>query len=663
MHDYDGNEVEVNKNFHGWVNPQDLVSMPQCIAQVNHDTWLEAMSDCTHKRCTSYFIFCTHWQWLTELSCLSSRFSPRLIREYFDYCDRSVLSKVQLYNWVRNITGRTWLVEVGDTNGLLATSRHSILQEGHAAVDVIDSAPSCLTRSRSAPSREWFQYVMGSCSFTDTTQHIGRADRAWEYRASPHSMVALDYETAGYDLIGGHLPPGEYFDRHCFCDNFQQDFSQSACGDTGLDSTKERLWLNATCGPSHLPDHWEDDLRTVGSAYKPMKGWKWPTCVVDVPEEIIDGTDRCATDACRIDSSSGYCRETSAVDTACFCQGLSYNSSGGSCHIFEGRINYVEWLHDLCGNVQGWEGLPQNWPQLASPTPLEMIPWQWTFAPVSDTEGTDGTCPSNEWKLMTIVLINIMPLLLALFRRREMPASWNTSEHLRDLCLEDNWPLRGLLAALPTLVACLLNAHILVTVIGYQGVSVLNLTLLLCTLPRVRWLTSVLPYVREMSKTGKDAATAHSPSPTPSTIASTLAAEALLQIAGAPYMLLTLGYGVQHSLYFRNLDNADGSGPAKAIYFGALLWLVYFILLLCATKHAARDAEFGNMGQSAQGYRYILNERTPLLSKESPASSLSLNTGRVEDQMTLKTAAMIQFVLWLSQCLFWGGFIYLSSEL
>lgn len=96
----------IQKNFHGWVNPEDLVPMPQCIAQQDQSAWLKAMTACTHTRCTSHFGFiCTHHQWLTELSCLSTEFSPSAIQDYLPYCTRSILAKAQLYHWIRNVTG------------------------------------------------------------------------------------------------------------------------------------------------------------------------------------------------------------------------------------------------------------------------------------------------------------------------------------------------------------------------------------------------------------------------------------------------------------------------------------------------------------------------------------------------------------------------------
>ncbi|KAJ5779270.1 hypothetical protein N7457_006990 [Penicillium paradoxum] len=292
---YDGkNHIFLpQKNYDGWVNPEDLAAMPQCIAQQDQSTWLNAMTRCTRKRCTSHFgVICTHHQWLIQLSCLSTSFSPSVVESYLAYCGRSVLAKAQLYRWIRNITGRTWLVDVGDTNELQYLSPAS-LPEGYAAVDVVHNAPKCLTASNSALSMEPFQHVMSSCGFTGTTQHTGNAARPWEYSEFLKSMIALDLETVGYDLVRRRITDGDYFDKYCFCNSFTLDLKKETCSGPGeLDFTKERLWINATCGPTSLPNDWTDTLKTTQFAYIPIEDWHWPMCVADMPRQTIKQANR-----------------------------------------------------------------------------------------------------------------------------------------------------------------------------------------------------------------------------------------------------------------------------------------------------------------------------------------------------------------------------------
>ncbi|KAF5564975.1 hypothetical protein FNAPI_1859 [Fusarium napiforme] len=198
----------VLKNRGGWVNPEDLAPMPQCIAQQDQSAWLDTMTKCTRHRCTSYFIFCTHYQWLTELSCLSTEFSPSIVKRYSKYCSRSILAKAQLQYWVQKTTGRNWLVDVGDTNSLQGLSPKS-LTDGYASIDIANKAPSCLRDWPSAGIKETFDHVISSCSFTATTQHTGNAARPWEYNSRRNSMTALSFDTASYDLTSSHIPAGE----------------------------------------------------------------------------------------------------------------------------------------------------------------------------------------------------------------------------------------------------------------------------------------------------------------------------------------------------------------------------------------------------------------------------------------------------------------------
>ncbi|KAJ6014446.1 hypothetical protein N7540_009037 [Penicillium herquei] len=311
-------------NRNGWVNPEDLSPMPQCIAQQDQSIWLNTMTNCTKQRCTSHFgVICTHHQWLTQLSCLSSSFSSDVVANYLPYCGRSILAKAQLYSWIRTITGRTWLAEVGDANGLQTLSP-ACLDKGYAAVvDAISHAPKCLIGSTSSVSMEPFQHVMASCGFTSTSQDTGNAARPWEYSRSLDSMIALDFETVGYDLVGHRIRDGDYFDKDCFCGVFTINFEKEPCSQ--LDLTKERLWINATCGSTSLPDDWMDALMTTKFSFIPIEDWRWPICVADMPKQVIELTDQCATDACEVDSS-GYCKVRRAVDRTCFCRNISYES-------------------------------------------------------------------------------------------------------------------------------------------------------------------------------------------------------------------------------------------------------------------------------------------------------------------------------------------------
>lgn len=668
-------------NYNGWVNPEDLAAMPQCIAQQDQSAWLSVMTKCTSKRCTSHFgIICTHSQWLTQLSCLSAGFSPDVISGYLPYCGRSVLAKAQLYLWVRQITGRTWLVDVGDANGLENLSPAS-LAKGYAAFDITYRAPTCLTSSVSALSMEPFQHVIASCSFTSTTQHTGNAARPWEYSESRRSMIILDSETVGYDLAGRSIRYGDYFDKECFCSAFAIYPRTEPCSGPGqIDLTKERLWINATCGPTSLPDNWTEMLKTTDFTYIPIEDWRWPRCVADMPKQVIELADQCATDACEIDSS-GYCKVKSAIERACFCRDISYDSCGGSCKIFETRIDYIKWLHNLCGNVQDWHGLPDNWRQLAAPTSLELIPWRWTVkasnhsnpAHTARSESADGTekCASNGWKLGSFALVNLTTFLAAFLSQR---TSQRTSTHrISRGFLTHAHPLRWLfdgtsIIALQ-LLASWLNVFLIQKSPGYEDVPAVQLILLWCSMPRPTWLTILLIGVQPFESMNLSAA------------ASSLFAETILQFLSLYYMVMTVNYGRQHNFYFGGLESVKRGGPAHVMYAGALMWLivnslVLFLLIRTLIKSGdldqsewQRGEETTNMAEERMA-RSRGSEATPLTSSSKdrvPYGTFSVTgqSHRASQEAYVglyATTVISMLLLWIAQWLFWGGFIDLSLE-
>lgn len=678
-------------NYGGWVNPENLTPMPQCIAQQDQSNWLTTMSKCTSKRCTSHFgIICRHHQWLTQLSCLSTGFSSDVIKGYLPFCSRSVLAKAQLYLWIRNTTGRTWLVDVGDANGLENLSPAS-LAKGYAAVDVTYNAPTCLTSSVSALSMEPFQHAMASCGFTSTTQHTGNAARPWEYRGS---IVALDFETVGYNLVRRSIPYGNYFDKDCFCGSFTIDAKNEPCsGLQKIDLTRERLWINATCGPTSLPANWTEELKTTKFAYIPIEDWRWPMCVTDMPKQVTERPGRCTTDACEPDSS-GYCKVKRAVDRACFCRDTNYESCGEPCQDFETRIGYVKWLHDLCGNVKDWHGLPDNWHQLVTFTSLEMTPWQWTIKPSNNSNIAMETCVSNEWKIGSFALVNTITFLAAFLSRRR-----DTHGIIRGFLWHpqsQHWFSTGILIAALQLLANLINAFRVQQTNGYEDVPVIQLMLLWCSMPRLAWLPTLLIGVQPFK-------TKHF-----SAVASYLFAEVILQMLSSYYMIMTVNYGQEHNFYLGGMGSAERGSSASMMYAGALLWVIImsmaFIQLMWTTRWMNRPtgSDSVNLPKRQRSKRTTSNIAEELMAlwtecyiwfrevltqcwtdKSRPLEETSLTSSEGESHRVYGTfpvqgqndgvshkafvelhaiTAINMLLLWIAQWLFWGGFFGLSSE-
>jgi hypothetical protein len=515
-------------------------------------------------------------------------------------------------------------------------------------------------------------------------------------------MVALDSETVGYDLVQHHIIVGNYFDKECFCSSFTLDVQNEPCSESAaLDLTKERLWINSTCGAAFLPEGWKDGLKTTQFAYIPVEAWHWPRCVVDMPKQVIGLTDQCTTDACEVDSN-GYCNVKRAVDRTCFCNNISYDSCGGLCHVFENRIDYVEWLQGLCGDVQGWHGLPDNWHGLALPSPTEMIPWKWTVKPSYDFNVSNGRrsglldaqegCPSTEWKLGSIAIVNIATILGAMLvqtrRRHRTTLGDRRNSHLR------SWFFKGVLVAAVQLLAIGLNSLVVQHTPGYEDVPVVQLMLLSCSLPRLVWPIILLLGLQPLG--AREVCTA----------ASLLFAETILQALSSYYILVTVNYGREHDFYYGRLSTAVRGTQATIMYAGALMWLVVvglaLIQLMRAVRRINRHSKSGDLPPSyserpqtttakiAEDLTELLQERRAKMtgdvqwldtSRESeeallaskgrghggaygtfPAHNQRPRTKVSPEALLYTGAVMFMSLLWVAQWLFWTGFIGLSSE-
>lgn len=672
---------------HDWVYPETLPPMPQCIAEQDQPAWLNAMTKCTKKQCMRHFgVICTRHQWRTQLSCLNTELSPQFLEQYIEYCSRSVLKKAQLYQWIRTTTDRTWLVEVGDANGLQRLSPAS-LTKGYAAVRITDKAPTCLTGSVSASSMEPFGQVMASCSFEASTRHTGYAKRPWEYHEGQHTMVALDTEVAGYDLTHAIIPDNDYFDKQCFCKTFDASLAEGDCAGPGVDSTRQRLWMHATCGSASLPPNWRQGLKTTPHDYIPTEIWKWPQCVDSMPDSVMQLKDQCTTNACRV-GYDGYCYVQRAVERSCFCRNISYGTCKGSCHVFENRIDYVHWLHDLCGAEDDWHGLPEDWHRLASVNRRDAIPWAWYtesfgLSNIStgeiDPSQSEQACASSEWKRMSLLLINLAALFTAVFGPK--PASNPTTNPLNSIL----WFPRGIAVAAFYLLANALNAMLIQSTPTYEETPMTELALLWCTMPRLTWLTIILvlasPYKRS----------------TFSAVATAIVSETLLQALSSPAIISTVSYGIEHGFYNPNTPLLLELPAATYMYAGALMWVVvivlsvisFLIVLLDATP--AHRSHTRNTHLAAQLKKQFVKrwmwieekiaaywidrdwdfEHTPLMQNEGyvhavygtlpTQSSRGRRTKRSIVRVTL-LAIVSTFSLWIAQWLFWIGFVGISAE-
>ncbi|KAJ4010013.1 hypothetical protein NW752_009190 [Fusarium irregulare] len=660
---YDEDVPTILKNFGGWVNPEDLPPMPQCIAQQNADDWLRAMTRCTKLRCTNKFIFCTHHQWLTELSCLRDEFHPFFMQRYIDHCSRSVLAKAQLMHWVQAVAGRSWIVVIGDTNKLQNLSPKS-LPRGYKTTDVAEKAPYCMKKPNSL-LLENFGFTMLSCTFTSKTISQGNAARPWEYSPRLKGMTALSWDTAGYDLTHGNIAGGVYFDVECFCHRFsdqQQEFEP--CSDE-LELTKERLWIHAICGASALPRNWNISLMIPDINYISMERWERSSDIPNMPDNVTASSQECTVDVCDTDSE-GFCQLVPAVDRRCMCGKINYSLCQGACQSFESRKKYLNLLWNLCGDERGWHGLPDDWLQLLDPRPRDMIPWQWSLSP---DNANDAVCPSYNMIMGSLALVNLAIGLAICFGERFTRNSNTLARPLTTPVLI----LRALVLASVQLVGYWLMVQMIQSTPGYNRVPKIQLLLLLCSLPRLGWL--VLAPTSIHRPESKDLMAA----------SSALYAEVLLQIPNFYYMAMTVIYGLKHGFYFGVLPSTEVGHSAWLMYGGALMWLV--VVPLMAIAHTffdfthttgVADGYLSNYGveDCAKVYK-DLGVCDPLLPDQHRNSSfkdshygtvpMTAGSSRHEDSraphLKLYEILTLGFILiFLAQSMFWIGFLRVSGD-
>ncbi|KIW91155.1 uncharacterized protein Z519_08050 [Cladophialophora bantiana CBS 173.52] len=366
-------------------------------------------------------------------------------------------------------------------------------------------------------------------------------------------MIALDSETVGYDLTGRSIKYGDYFDKQCFCGAFAIDVKTEPYSGTGtMGLTKERLWMNATCGPTSLPHNWTDALKTTEFAYIPIEDWHWPECVTDMPEQVTELTGQCATGA-------------------------------------------------------------YNWRQLAATTTLDMISWQWTLKPSNDSSlapigsiETMKTCAKTEWKLGSLAMVNIATFLSACLARR-------TGMHRI---------ARGFLWQ-PDPESTLL--------LGEQPSKAMNL----------------------------------------SPAASSLFAEAILQVSSSYYMMMTVNYGREHNFYLEDMKRLERAPPAKSMYIGAFLWHITAILAFVSLM--ALFNQYWTWLEDKRAHQWVDKSKSLEEALRSEGGYYTAyGTLPIEGQnnrlpqksfLRLYTVSIIgMLLLWIAQWLFWYGLIGLRLE-
>ncbi|KAG5766653.1 hypothetical protein H9Q69_007938 [Fusarium xylarioides] len=288
-----------------------------------------------------------------------------------------------------------------------------------------------------------------------------------------------------------------------------------------------------------------------------------------------------------------------------------------------------------------------------------MIPWRWRIYP-RVPEG-DAQCPSDQWKLMSIGLVNLVTFFAILHANNtRQSASTNSRPLFYDPA---RWILGGVLLGCIHLLANLANATIVQATTDYENVPAVQLMLLWCSLPRLSWLPisshgTKNPEFQDMTSS-----------------MSAMFAETILQAFSFYHMCLTVNYGRIHGFYFGALSRATRSPFAALMFGGALAWLFIVAMMAVPIIRTIRTRGKPNEKEDDAGAKGSMSpkEEECLLPKSGarsegysygtlPAEVESLHLPMTRHSRLHMALAMGVPLLWLAQWLFWIGFIGLSSN-
>jgi hypothetical protein len=235
-----------------------------------------------------------------------------------------------------------------------------------------------------------------------------------------------------------------------------------------------------------------------------------------------------------------------------------------------------------------------------------MMPWEWSIKPLQSSNSTSDnrsgpldsmqTCASVEWKLGSLVLINMATLLTGFFGGN---TATNPIAHVfKHYFLSRSWLQMGCAIAALHLFANCLNAILIQSTLGYEEVPMIQMILLWCSMPRFTLFTVSMVAFQPLQATNF------------STVASCLFAETILQILSAYHMVTTVNYGREHSFYSYGMARLAKVPSAQYMYAGALMWLVTVVVTLVLLLQAIHRAQTSTTGAGIDEPKTRTGKRT-----------------------------------------------------
>jgi hypothetical protein len=204
-----------------------------------------------------------------------------------------------------------------------------------------------------------------------------------------------------------------------------------------------------------------------------------------------------------------------------------------------------------------------------------------------------------------------------------------------------------------------INAMLVQSTPGHTNIPITQLILLWCSMPRSTWLTILLTILQPPKTTAF-----------PTILAGYLFAETILQLLSASHMLTTISYGWHHAFYTNKMVVLDPLPSAKAMYIGALLWLLIVIVALVLVLQALASDTTIPPSYEKQSHPTVAEElvATPLMT--TPCTSYGTHPDRVfhvaftkrSNVRLVLIASASLFLLSVAQWVFWIGFLGVGDD-
>ena len=470
-------------------------------------------------------------------------------------------------------------------------------------------------------------------------------------------------------------------------------------------------WVDSVCNTTDLHSRWSNSNSQRSQIFSHLisvDSFKAPSCSRSCQSLSDLYNASLFSEPCADKDNKGNCRDSGKfVNTTQYCSGLAgvTDYCPNACTYGNEPRSLFSFLNTTCTLgapvMMGWRNttLAKEEKWLAQWIP-SLLPWDWAVQShahaiepssrgiqitdpmasstpyISVRSSGAGTCPtSTSQKLGVFAAVNVMSAcLLPILGRRTFVQK--VTFGLGGRMGSRGWYLLGFAAACMQIASNVINAYIIRITPGYEHISFTALALLWCTRPRLSWLAVFLASYQADKGMYLNSA------------ASAITTEAILQSLGAVYFGISANYARKRGFYLvKHLDPYPRGKSAHIMYSGALLWLIVLIFTLgaCVSSMVGLNTVISNAremmtdieraaGAGATAVRTPvqkwlpkwaqkrIEERQKRLENPVPKKPPRKLTPSEVQEIESVTAAVIIFLAFLAQWLFWAGFVKAAGE-